>query len=442
MSNANPAITTEEEAPEAILPCAMTPQQKQAWGDTMSLMAWTAPGFRHLFYKLLANNDGEYAAVPTKSIPVAATDAKNILINPDRFFEMQLKERVFVIAHEVVHNVYGDVELLHRCFKAGKVPMHDGTELPFREDLMQKAMDYRINALLVDSRIGSMPKNRDINGETQAGLYDTKIAGANDSVYDVYRKLYEDDPDGDKQGKGPKGFDVVLSPGKSTGQNPNSHQRNQQQWAVQVGIAQTLEAMNAKGKLPAGLQRMFQDILEPEIPWTDHIQAILARRVGSGSYNWRRPDRRGLMNDICLPSRSGHGAGWIVVWGDTSGSIGEKQLNSYMAELSGIIEDVRPKRLTVIWCDAAIHRIDEMEEPSDLANCKSQGVGGGGGTSCMPVFEWIAEGQEVPDMFIGLTDGYVDFPPVQPVFPVIWATVAPTKYPWGDVVEIKRAQEA
>jgi hypothetical protein len=53
----------------------------------MSLMAWTCPGFRHLFYKLLANNKGKYGAVPTPSVPVAATDARNILINPDTFFK-------------------------------------------------------------------------------------------------------------------------------------------------------------------------------------------------------------------------------------------------------------------------------------------------------------------------------------------------------------------
>jgi hypothetical protein len=41
----------------------LTPEHKQQWTDTMSLMAWTAPGFRHLFYKLLSNNDGDYTAL-------------------------------------------------------------------------------------------------------------------------------------------------------------------------------------------------------------------------------------------------------------------------------------------------------------------------------------------------------------------------------------------
>jgi predicted metal-dependent peptidase len=390
----------------------------------MSLMSWTAPGFRHLFYKLLSNNNGKYSALPTRRIPTAATDAKNILINPDAFFKYPLKQRVFIMGHEIVHNVFGDVELLHRCAASGTVPMNDGTTLPFREGHMQHAMDYRINALLRDSRIGEPPPGC---------LLDDQIATADSSVLDTYKKLYEDDPDG---GHGSGGFDLVLKPGSSTGQQPQP--RNQQQWQIEVQVAQTLEQMRTQGKMAGALQRMFKEILQPHVPWTDHIKGIFNRRVGSGSYNWKRPDRRHIVRDLYMPSRSGHGAGWLAIWGDTSGSIGPDELNKYLAELGGIIEDVRPKRITVLWCDAAISHIDEISEVTDLFQIKCRGVGGGGGTEVIPVFDWIAEQMEVPDMFIGFTDGYVDFPAHRPAFDCIWASVVDEDkhFPWGEVVKI------
>ena len=34
----------------------------------------------------------------------------------------------------------------------------------------------------------------------------------------------------------------------------------------------------------------------------------------------------------------------------------------YMAELSGIIEEVKPRRITVYWCDSKIHQVDEVED--------------------------------------------------------------------------------
>jgi predicted metal-dependent peptidase len=420
----------QNEMSEPMESMELTPAQIQKWGDTTSMMAWTAPGFRSIWYRLLANNEGKHIAIMSREVPVAATDGKNVIVNPDAYFEYPLQERTFIAAHEIVHNVYGDVELLHRCMRSGSVPMHDGTTLPFDMEVMQKSMDYRINPLLADSKIGKPPKDC---------LLDRKIAGANDSLLDVYKKVYEKKQD---DGELPGGdFDTLLPPGKSTGQQPGNAaaQRNQQQWAVEVAAAQTIEQIRAQGKLAGALQRMFQEILQPEIPWSEHIRGIFNRRVGSGSYNWRRPDRRFIVRDLYLPSCSGHGAGWVVVWGDTSGSIGQGELCSYLAELGGIVEDVRPKRLTVLWCDSKIHRIDEIEEASDLQRIKHAGVGGRGGTAVIPVIDWIAaHAHEPPDMFVGFTDGYVTFPPTPPPYPVIWCSVADTKYPFGDVVRIRK----
>lgn len=417
-------VTAEELAHEKL---QLTPAQTSQWQDTMSLMAWTCPGFRHLFYKLLSNNKGSYGAVPTRRVPVAATDARNILINPDTFFHYSLKERVFIMGHEIVHNVYGDVEFLNRCARAGDVPMDDGTKLPFREGTMQKAMDYRINALLKDSRIGACPKD---------ACLDEEIAKANEGVCDVYRKVYEDEEaGGPKTGKN-RSFDLILSPGKSNG--TGSQPRNPQQWGVEIAAAQVLEQMKSQGKMPGALNRMFEEILNPVVPWTEHIRGIFNRKVGSGSYNWRKPDRRFIVRDLHMPSRSGNGAGWIVCWGDTSGSIGQDELCKYLAELGAIVEDCKPQRITMVWCDAAIHHIDEIEEAQDLETIKHAGTqGGGGGTDCNPVFEWIAEHTEVPEVFIGFTDGYVSFPDQAPPIPVIiWAMTTDKEAPFGDTVHI------
>ena len=424
---ANPAAVPEDADLTAI---GLTPKQTAAWQDTMSLMAWTCPGFRHLFYKLLTNNNGQYGAVPTKGVPVAATDARNILINPDTFFAMSLKERVFVMGHEIVHNVYGDVEFLKRCAKATTVPMEDGTTLPFVEDYMQRAMDFRINALLQESNIGTPPKGV---------LLDPEIAKANDGVCGVYKKVYEDQENNGGQKTGGKGFDWVLAPGTSNG--TGNQPRNPQQWGVELAAAQVLESMKSQGRGSAALQRMFDQMLNPTVPWTDHIQGIFNRKVGSGSYDFRRGERRWKSYDLHIPSKSGNGAGWCVVWGDTSGSIGNDELAKYLAELTSIVEDCMPSRLTVIWCDAEIKRIDEVEEASDLDKIRYDGAPGGGGTEVDPVFAWIAEHTEMPEVFIGFTDGYVTFPDQAPPIPVIiWAMTTSEDAPWGDVVRINPEQ--
>lgn len=425
-----PEYDLEEYTEEKLTPVGLTPKQQQQWDDTMSLMAWTAPGFRHLFFKLLANhkNSGKYAALPTPGVPIAATDGRHILINPDRFFsEFDMRERVFILGHEVMHNVYNDVPFINRCRQSGTVPMDDGTTLPYDETAMQHAADYRINALLEESHIGKPPK---------IALLDKNIATANSGLVETYKKVYDDY---EKNGKlGGQGFDVVLI--------PNSTPQNQQQWQVEVKTAQMLEQMKTQGRGMAGcLQRMFEQVLNPQVPWTEKIRGIFNRKVGSGGYNWRKPDRRHITRDLYMPSRSGNGAGHIVCWADNSGSISDTDMCHYLAELANIVEDCRPKRLTVIWCDDWVQRVDEISEPSDMATLQYEaakdGINGGGGTSCEPVFEWMQkELDEEPEVFIGFTDGYVTFPP-RPAYPnmvVIWASVAkaPEEYPYGDVVEI------
>jgi predicted metal-dependent peptidase len=418
----------QEEAgsPTEIQPIGLTPKQKNEWEQTMTLMLWNCPGFRHLFYKLLANNDGDYGAVPTLDVPIAATDQSNIMINPDPFFKYSLKERVFILGHEVVHNVYGDVDFLKRCHASGVVPMDDGTDLPFRNDTMQKAMDYRINALLEESKIGAVPKDAHL---------DRSIAKANDGITEVYKRVYEDEEDGGKKTGKHQGFDKLLKPGASGGKGSNQP-RNQQQWNVEIQAAATLEAIRSQGKGSGALKKMFDSVLNPVVPWTDHIRSIFNRKVGSGSWDWKKPDRRLIVRDIYMPSRSGHGAGWVVIWGDTSGSC-IAEVNRYMPEIQSILEDCQPQRLSLVWCDYSVQRVDELYEPNDLEETKGQGAPGGGGTSIKPVYEWISEQQEVPEVLICFTDGYVDFATPPPIPVILWAMTTDVVAPYGETVPIK-----
>ena len=425
--------------------CEVTQQQRKQWNETVSLMGWKAPGFRHILYRLLSQGHGELTAIFTRDIPTAATDGCNVLVNPDWYFGLDkvkgrtLQERVFVLAHEIMHNVFGDVELLHRCSTSGKVPQVNGGTLPFDNECMQLAADFRINAALIKSKIGLMPESYDDNGKpTQVGAYDLKIATEQDSIYDVYAKLFKKK----KQNKGKLGIGMIgqmLAPGKSMGANPHTQaaQRNSQQWAIELAIAKDLQD-RAQGSAAGCLSRIFQDLLDPKVPWTEMIRTLFARKLGQGNYDWRRPDRRFIVQDIHMPSRRGASAGWIAVWGDTSGSIAEADFRTYMGEFAGIVEDVNPRRLTVYWCDSRVHQVDEISEPMDLEHLKSKGVkDGGGGTDMHPVLDEIAKEYEQPDCLVCFTDGYVTFPMVAPSYPIIWASVSDVKYPFGDVVSIK-----
>jgi predicted metal-dependent peptidase len=113
----------------------------------------------------------------------------------------------------------------------------------------------------------------------------------------------------------------------------------------------------------------------------------------------------------------------------------------FFAEVAGILEDCKPQRLVIVWCDAKVHRTDECDEPSDLNTIRHKGAPGGGGTSFIPVFDWMASEGIEPDALVYLTDGMGSFPAHSPKFPVIWGNISPpgsVQYPFGEVVDIPK----
>lgn len=416
----------------------LTDAHLKAWGDTRAALIWECPAFTHIFYTMMNKNENEHIAMFTDQVPIAATDGSHILINPETFFKHSLRERVFVIAHEILHGVFGHCETMLRLQSVGKIVYPDGKELAYDHTTMNHAADYVINDMLIQSNIGVYHEN---------WLHDTNKGTHTDDVLVVYRRIFEEQKgqgkgagqgssSGSGNGSGQSSFDQHLAPGTSTGQSPQAaaQARNPVEW--KTAVAGALASARAQGKMPGSLDRALSDMLEPEVDWIDRVDAFLSRRPGGGSYDWAKADRRFVTRGIIAPARSGFGCGPIVAGIDTSGSMGQREIDIVFAELAGVLEDLRPSELYVMWCDTKVHRVDVLEEVSDLLDLKEKGAPGGGGTLFAPVFDMVKEMEIEPDALIYLTDGYAPFPD-EPDYPVLWGAIdVSVKFPWGDVVEI------
>jgi predicted metal-dependent peptidase len=410
--------------------CALTPEQKKKWDDTRAALMFNAPAFSHVFITMLQNHRGEDMAYFTKDVPVAATDGDNLILNPEKFFTFNLYERTFICAHEILHCIFKHCILGHNWQMTGKVGFPDGTSIEYDHEQMNVAMDLVINAILVDAQLGKMPQE---NGKDY-GHHDVKVATAMDSVIDTYKKIWVKNPPAQSPS-----FDQHLAPGTSTGKSAGQAVQQHNPAAWQQAIMDGAQAARVQGRLPAGIDRLLKEILEPKVDWTEQIQALFMRKMGSGTYDFRRFDRRLVTRDIFAPGRSGFGAGDVVVAVDTSGSIGEKEVSMFFAEMGGILEEVNPKRMFVMWCDAKVHRVDELEDGGDLIELRAKKAPGGGGTAFEPVFDMIEEMGIEPEALVYLTDGMGSFPQSAPRYPVIWGNIYENaKYPFGEVVDIPK----
>ena len=109
------------------------------------------------------------------------------------------------------------------------------------------------------------------------------------------------------------------------------------------------------------------------------------------------------------------------------------QLGVVAAELASLHALV--PELTVLVADAKVQQVVRARElPAFLKGLRFRG---GGGTSHLPVFEWIRERRLQPELFIGMTDLFTELPTRRPAFPVLW--LVPQRHggaPWGTVVEV------
>lgn len=408
----------------------LTPKQRSDWEVTRAALLWHCPAFSHIFITMMSN--GKDMAVFTNDVPIAATDGSNLLLNPATFFNYDLYERIFICVHEISHCIFDHIGSLWQWQKTGEVKYPDGSRLPLDHAVMNMAMDYVINDMLINAQVGKYNKD---------WLHDTSLATDKDSVIDAYKKVYKQQKGGKGNGNNPnqQGFDQHLAPGSGNGQNPQqaADSRSAQDWKAQVAAAAA--SARAQGKLPAGLERLLGEVLEPKVDWREHIKSLFARKLGSGAIDWRRPDRRLIVRDIYAPGKSGFGCGTVVVGIDTSGSIGPKELDMFLAEVSGILEDLKPKNLYMMWCDAHVHRVDECDDVQDLNEIRAKRAPGGGGTSFIPVFDEVAKMDLQPEALVYLTDGLGSFPAKAPNYPVIWGSIfEQAQYPFGDVVQVPK----
>jgi len=430
--------------------------QQATWEQCRAGMLWSAPACSHIFYTLMNPRGGNAIAYFTDQVPIAATDGVNLFLNPARAFlsTYSLGNRVFMCAHEIFHCVLNHPAMMLQLGKRGYVIFSDGTQLPFYPEIMNIAMDYVINDLLIKSGIGTYNKE---------WLHDPTMGLAEDSVVDVYQKLFKSgkvkfvnakDPSkpcnakagpgkGDQvkdiDTRGQKSFDELLEPGTGEGLTPEegAEQRNEQEW--QTGVAAARAPAEAQGKLPAALKRLFSELLEPQVDWREKIRALFFRSVGEDIYSWQRLNRRLITRGIGAPGRLGNSCGTIVVGGDTSGSINDATVNMFLAEIAGILDECQPEQLILLWCDAKVHRADYLEDTGDLNKVRHDGAPGGGGTDFRPVFDWIDKEGVEPDALIYLTDLLGSFPQRKPAYPVIWGSILKEqKAPFGETIFIPK----
>jgi predicted metal-dependent peptidase len=336
-----------------------------------------------------------------ESIKTAATNGKRIKFNPEFVDSLTDEEVKFLVAHECFH------PMLEHNFRRGDR----------QHKKWNVAADYVINKLLTDESIGRMPK---------MGLHDPNIYNAGHGTSEGIYNILPDMPD---DGSGPGDPGNALDDCEDGDGSPAEQQQQQAEWKVKV--AQAAQAAKMMGKMSANMQRLVDEVLQPKVDWREVMQKFLVKaRTDQRSFS--RFNRRFIAQGLYLPSVSGEQMGEVCFAVDCSGSIDQKTVNQFAAEIKRVKEDLMPERIHVLYFDSEVSHVESYEQHDDL-DIKPHG---GGGTDFAPVFEKIIELGINPVAVVFLTDLCCNSFGDQPDAPVLWVTTDPGKAPFGEVVEM------
>lgn len=315
-------------------------------------------------------------------LPTAATDGRHIFFNRQFFDKLSIKQIEFVIAHEILHNVFD----------------HMGRVEGRNRRIWNIAADYCVNGQLVRDRIG------DHNLPDIKIFHDNKYYGM--GAEEVYEKIFDEMDEQELAALGQL-LDEHIDWGENdpNGKRPAYSKDELKKIRDEMREA-TIQAAQAAGagNVPASVQRMIKEFTEPKMNWREILRQQIQSTI-KNDFSFMRPNRKGWHMNAVLPGQQFQETIDICVAIDMSGSIGDEQAKDFLSEIKGIMQEYRDFKIK-LWCfDTKVYNeadydgytMDEFDNYEPM---------GGGGTEFDVNWEYMKEHDIQPKKFIMFTDGY------------------------------------
>jgi predicted metal-dependent peptidase len=311
----------------------------------------------------------------------AATDGRNLFYSRPFFEKLSNKEVEFVVAHEILHNVFD-----HIARTEGR-----------NRKIWNAAIDYCVNGQLIRDRIGDSPKSINI-------FHDTKHYGK--SAEQIYDEIYDEEDGKELDSLGQLLDEHIDWEGDSNGKSrPQYSKEELKKIRDEVREAAIAAAQAAgAGNTPAEVQRMIKELTEPKMNWRQILRQQIQSTIRS-DYTFARPSRKGWHTGAILPGMQFDETIDICIAIDMSGSISDDQAKDFLTEIKGIMDEYKDYNIKV-WCfDTKVYNEQDFDSygGNDIIEYEPMG---GGGTEFDANWEYMKERDINPKKFIMFTDGY------------------------------------
>ena len=345
------------------------------------------PFFGNLAMRLTLKNADSW-------LTTAATDGRHFYYNSEFILKLPTNQMMFLFCHELLHCAYD----------------HMNRGRGYNRDIANIAMDYVVNSDCLKYNLGQkitvVPilhdrKYEDWNFEQ---VYADLIKNAKQiNIEDLLDQLLDDHMDGNNgKGDGEDGKDD--KDGKGNGRPSPMTPEERQAIKDEFKEAMLAAAQSAgAGNTPGNIKRMINELTQPKINWRELITQQIQSTV-KNDYTWSTPNKKHFSQGFVLPNMRKDQAIDVCVAIDTSGSIGQDQLNNFFGEINGIMQSYDDYKVK-IWCfDTSVHNPQDYDTSTgdDLVNYEPKGFGG---TDFDANWTWMKHEGVEPKLFIVFTDG-------------------------------------
>ncbi len=352
----------------------------------------------------------------------AATDGRYIYLSP-RVKELEIDVIAGIIAHEVMH-----VAFLHLFRAWNKIPVlwNIATDI-----VVNNVIKYHSSALRLPHGVFV---NRKFDGYSAEEVYEllwknlfgqSGIQGEKEIINKRVIEEYGRYRFGDEH--------------REVGGTPDERKKLEEEvkrWLIESYEIWSRMDKRRRGTLPGYFVEYIETLMGKKIPWQRILYRFLSEVFTKDEYSPLPPSRKYIPYDLYSPTlKNEKPEGCIVVAVDVSGSMTSEDIKEALGEINLLKEFA--EEIWLIFHDVRITDFYMPQEVKKVFEKEYVKITGRGGTSHREVFEFIEDNNIKPDLFIGFTDGYSEFPEEEPPYPVIWILCKDyRKPPWGIIIEM------
>lgn len=360
-----------------------------------------------------------------------ATDGYHIFFNAPWVSQLQDEEIQGVVAHEILHVVFGHADRKgnrdhHKWNIACDLAINlllvsEGQALP-----TSGLLDMRFRGMSADQIYAELPENKGASLDSFE-LRQNEIEEMGDT-----RRIRSARQIGSEIGAdllNPE--DIRIRP-LQDGDAPDRESRRLIRRQLVNEMSSSLH-----GDSYAVIRHEIELARSSAINWQALLRSWLTERVKS-DWSTYPFSKKHIWRGIYLPSVGVQAPGHIIFAIDTSGSMSQEDIADIAAEV-GSLRDTFHSKLTVIQSDAKIHSIEEYEADDPTPIPQKTKITGRGGTDFRPVFEFVKNSDGAPQLVIYATDGFGYFPDYRPDVPCLWMltprSIPEEKLPFGFAIK-------